>query len=526
MDVFSGLTGKVVSTANHSGPRNHAIDTITPHYMCWYTDGETCAQSFVPSSRQASANYCIGKSGDIVGNVSEDCRAWTTGNAANDNRAVTIECANHMDSSAGHVWGQLPAATWDALVRLCADICKRNGKTRLVYRGKADYSGLSSTDMLLTKHKWFQDTDCPGPWLDGQFDELAKAVNARLAGIAKKRVYLRDVFARIHYDMVTYPGNGYSQGDRWGGQTGKTRTLRIEGREYTYAVGDYDCASSVITAARLALKGTKYEGKLDGATFTGDMERAFVNSGLFTSSKTTAKRGDIYLTPKTASRGGHTAACQDGGSDGVFGYDCLSEFNRNEHHTATGGQIGDQDGGESVFRKYYDYPWATVLHWKDGTAYYEVEAKVAAKQPSSKPKNSLGMKYRVHVQSGGWMPSVHDGQIAGTVGQSLRVEALKITPPEGVVLDVYAHVQGIGNLYYDNVRKGKYDPVMGTVGNSKRVEAIRIDVKKMPESLKDKALKVQAHVQGAGWTEPVPAGKWAGTRGKGKRIEALKIWFE
>lgn len=96
----------------------------------------------------------------------EECnRAWTSGSYANDNRAVTIECANLAD-------GSLTDACWASLVELCADICKRNGIEKLVYTG--DDTGN------LTMHKWYQSTDCPGPWLSHEFDRLAREVNAIL----------------------------------------------------------------------------------------------------------------------------------------------------------------------------------------------------------------------------------------------------------------------------------------------------------------------------------------------------------
>lgn len=177
----SPLVSGTLLTDNRNSPRSHAIDTITPHYMAWYTDARTCCQSFVPTSRKASANYCIGKDGEIWLNVHESDRAWTSSSAANDNRAVTIECANYTDDARR---GVLPDETWASLVALCADICKRNGKTRLVYRGSADYSGLAATDMLLTMHKWFAATDCPGPWLSTQFDRLAAEVNKALGNTA------------------------------------------------------------------------------------------------------------------------------------------------------------------------------------------------------------------------------------------------------------------------------------------------------------------------------------------------------
>ena len=168
--TISKLVSGVLLTNNCSKPRNHKIDRITPHYMAWYTSAKTCCESFIPSSRRASANYCIGKDGEIWCNVEEQNRAWTTGNSYNDNRAITIECANYMDSKN---YGKLPNTTWNSLVKLCVDICKR-------YGFKLNYTGDDKGN--LTKHKWYQDTDCPGPWFDKQFERLSKEVNVILDG--------------------------------------------------------------------------------------------------------------------------------------------------------------------------------------------------------------------------------------------------------------------------------------------------------------------------------------------------------
>lgn len=170
----STLISGTLLTNNATFPRRNTIQCIVVHYMAWYTSAKICCQSFVPYSRRASANYCIGKDGEIWMNVEEKNRAWTTGNAEIDNRSITIECANYMDNANGHVYGQLPDATWNSLVKLCADICKRNGISKLNYTG--DKSGN------LHKHKWYQATDCPGPWLDTRFDKLAKEVNKLING--------------------------------------------------------------------------------------------------------------------------------------------------------------------------------------------------------------------------------------------------------------------------------------------------------------------------------------------------------
>ena len=138
--------------------------------------------------------------------------------------------------------------------------------------------------------------------------------------------------------------------------------------------------------------------------------------------------------------------------------------------------------------------------------------------------------YRAHVQTYGWMDVVKNGEIAGTVGESKRLEAIKITPPDGVELEVDAHMQGIGWKTY-KVWKGENsgtgssanDPIIGTVGESRRLEALRIRCLKNPTG---KALKYQAHVQTYGWMRPCDEGDTAGTTGVSKRLEAIKIWFE
>lgn len=142
----------------------------------------------------------------------------------------------------------------------------------------------------------------------------------------------------------------------------------------------------------------------------------------------------------------------------------------------------------------------------------------------------LSIYYRAHVQTYGWMGAVKDGEIAGTVGESKRLEAIKITPPDGVVLEVDAHMQSVGWKTY-KVWKGESsgtgssanDPIIGTVGEGRRLEAVRIRCLENPTGRK---LKYQVHVQTYGWMRICDEGDTAGTTGIAKRLEAIKIWFE
>ena len=154
---------------NKNRPRNHRIDKITVHHMAMVGGTvERCGAVFAPKSRKASSNYGIGIDGRVGLYVDEGDRSWASSNARNDNRAVTIEVANDGGAPDWHV----SDASWNSLVELCADICRRNGIPRLVWTGDANGS--------LTCHYMFAATACPGPYLKRRMAELATAVNAKL----------------------------------------------------------------------------------------------------------------------------------------------------------------------------------------------------------------------------------------------------------------------------------------------------------------------------------------------------------
>lgn len=160
---------------------------------------------------------------------------------------------------------------------------------------------------------------------------------------------IADIAARIHSYMCENPGFGYSWDERYGGP--QKATLDIDGRKYSISIGDYDCSSSTITAWKTALKGTPYEGALEGASYTGNMRSVFVRSGLFEwVGVNSARRGDLYLN-----EGSHVAMCQGNG--------LLSEFSGNEHGGVYGGKRGDQTGWESHICGYYWYPWDGCLRY-------------------------------------------------------------------------------------------------------------------------------------------------------------------
>ena len=168
---------------NRNSPRNHTIDRITPHCVVGQASVEALGNLFANSGRQASSNYGIGFDGRVGMYCPESDRSWCSSSPANDHRAVTIEVASDSYYPYAFNW-----VAYMKLVELCADICKRNGKDKLIWMGEAALNYVpKSNEMVLTLHRWFASTACPGQWLVERMADLASRVNA----IIGKRDYLQ-----------------------------------------------------------------------------------------------------------------------------------------------------------------------------------------------------------------------------------------------------------------------------------------------------------------------------------------------
>lgn len=198
---------------NHSGQRTHAIDRITPHCVVGQCSVETLGNIFSPTSRQASSNYGIGTDGRVAMYVEEKNRSWCSSSNANDQRAITIECAS--DTKEPYA---MNSKVYDSLVKLCTDICKRNGKKKLLWLGdktKTLNYNPKPDEMVLTVHRWFANKSCPGNWLYSRLGDLASKVTAVLGGDTKPAEPTKPTTSAIKAgDLVKITGSKY-----YGGQT-------------------------------------------------------------------------------------------------------------------------------------------------------------------------------------------------------------------------------------------------------------------------------------------------------------------
>jgi len=170
----SPLVSYTKISPNKTSPRNHKIDTITIHCVVGQCSVETLGDIFAPTSRKASSNYGIGSDGRIGMYVEEKDRSWCSSNSANDNRAITIECA----SDKTHPYA-INDKVYKSLIELLVDICKRNGIPELKW--KADKSLIGQPDKQnMTVHRWFANKSCPGDYIYNRLGQIASEVNAKL----------------------------------------------------------------------------------------------------------------------------------------------------------------------------------------------------------------------------------------------------------------------------------------------------------------------------------------------------------
>ena len=176
----SSLVSYTKLSPNHSDKRTHSIDRITPHCVVGQLSAESICGCFTSTSRQASCNYGIGTDGRVSLCVEEKNRSWCSSSNANDQRAVTIECASDMKAPYA-----MNSRVYESLIKLCTDICKRNGKKKLLWLGsksKALNYSPKSDEMVITVHRWFANKSCPGDWLYSRLDDLAEKVTKNLSG--------------------------------------------------------------------------------------------------------------------------------------------------------------------------------------------------------------------------------------------------------------------------------------------------------------------------------------------------------
>ena len=174
----SPLVSYTKLSPNNSGTRTHTIDRITPHCIVGQLSVESAGEWFSHESTQACCNYVIGADARVGLIVPESQRSWCSSSRENDQRAVTIECASEKT----HPYA-LKTEVYMKLIELATDICRRNGKKKLLWfadRAKTLAYKPADDEMVITVHRWYAAKACPGDWLYSRLGDVATKVTAAL----------------------------------------------------------------------------------------------------------------------------------------------------------------------------------------------------------------------------------------------------------------------------------------------------------------------------------------------------------
>ena len=168
MSNSSLATEKYIAHSNNYsvGRSGRKIEKVTIHHMAGVLSAKQCGSIFQNGNRQASANYGVGKNGEIALFVDGANTSYADGNWDSNCKSVTIETSNNKT---GGDW-TISDEVLSSLIKLIADIFKRNNLGKAV-KGKN-----------ITWHSMYMSTACCGNYLRSKMDYIVDEVNKILDG--------------------------------------------------------------------------------------------------------------------------------------------------------------------------------------------------------------------------------------------------------------------------------------------------------------------------------------------------------
>lgn len=196
----SRLPTYVRLSPNVTKPRQGTIKGVAIHCTAGGKDLPASAFADLPRfvipdrDNGASCHYVVGGDGSIAQVCGEENRAWCTSNKI-DHQLVTIEVAS--DHVAPYL---VNTAAIEALVKLLADICQRNGIPKLLWKGDKSLMGQWDKQNMVV-HRWTANKACPGDFLYNLHPKIANAVNEILAGKEEEEMDIEKLLKQLTPEM-------------------------------------------------------------------------------------------------------------------------------------------------------------------------------------------------------------------------------------------------------------------------------------------------------------------------------------
>ena len=135
-------------------------------------------------------------------------------------------------------------------------------------------------------------------------------------------------------------------------------------------------------------------------------------------------------------------------------------------------------------------------------------------------RHLYSVSYQAHIQNSGWSKWSTDGEISGNPSVGSSLEAIRIKIGErihsdiGISYQVYIQHEGWQNPEKINGQ------LAGSPGKSLKIEAIKIDLIDAPNNY---SIIYQVRMPGNNWSEWKKDGEVAGTEGQESSLEAIRI---
>lgn len=164
--TFSPLCKRTVPHFNKFTTPGQPKKYLIVHHWAGVVGGDA---RLLNPNEAVSANYILYSTGELVGQVPEDYRAWTSGSYDADAPGVTVETQNTGGRHPGA--GDMDPRSWpvsnaalETLAQLAADLCRRYNW------GKLDRTRVRG-------HREFDATACPGGYLWSKLDWIIQRGN-------------------------------------------------------------------------------------------------------------------------------------------------------------------------------------------------------------------------------------------------------------------------------------------------------------------------------------------------------------
>ncbi|MCC9712426.1 hypothetical protein HK241_00945, partial [Streptococcus agalactiae] len=155
-----------------------------------------------------------------------------------------------------------------------------------------------------------------------------------------------------------------------------------------------------------------------------------------------------------------------------------------------------------------------------------LEVKLVAKASdfSSQTNHSFlemkhpGLSYQTYLQKDGWKPTVLEGQLGGSIGLSKSIKAIKLNLGSTALGNIEYRTFLNGSGWQTVVNSGRESNVPN---ESQQVEAIQMRLTGLLS--KTYSVMYRVHMQDYGWQDWTYNNDIAGSTNQGKRIEAIEI---